>query len=84
MSDEIKMSVSSVTQTKGSKAIYVMFEDRERKAEFVLPECALVSNAGFSREETAALKDYIIKEKESIYGLAKNVDVMDAFMGKKK
>ena len=78
------MSVSSVTQTKGRKAIYVMFEDGTRKAEFVLPECALVSNAGFSGEEISALKDYADREKESIYRLAKNVDVMDAFMKKKK
>ncbi len=83
MSGEIKMSVSSVTQTKNGNAIYVMFEDKDRRAELVLPEYALVKNTGFSSEEISALKDYMDKEKESIYRLAKNVGIMDAFMKKK-
>ena len=81
MSNEIKMSVSSMTRTKDSKAVYVMFSDNEKTAEFTLPGCRVVSNAGFTMEEIDQLKDYITNEQDSIYALAKQVNPMKAFMG---
>ncbi|MBP5310020.1 MAG: hypothetical protein J6Z05_05290 [Lachnospiraceae bacterium] len=81
MSSEIKMSVSSMTRTKDSKAVYVMFSDNEKTAEFSLPGLSLVSNKGFSDEEIEQLRDYINNEQDSIYALAKQVNPMKAFMG---
>ncbi len=42
------MSVSSMTRTKDSKAVYVLFEDGDKKAEIALPDCRFVSGRGFS------------------------------------
>ena len=81
MNSEIKMSVSSMTRTKDNKAVYILFEDGTKNAEFCLPEGKLVSNSGFSDEEIAQLKDYVDNEKDSIYELARQVNPMKAFLG---
>ena len=84
MNSEIKMSVSTMTRSKDSKALYVLFEDGARSAEFALPECRKVSNSGFSDEEIAQLIDYIQNEQDSIYDLAKHINPMKAFLGEIK
>jgi len=84
MSNEIMMSVSSMTRTKDSKAVYVMFTDGDKTAEFSLPGCKVVSNKGFTMEEIDQLKDYIDNEQDSIYSRAKKVNPMKAFMGDAK
>ena len=81
MNSEIKMSVSTMTRTKDDKAVYVVFEDGEKTAEFSLPGAKLVKNDGFSDEELAQLKDYIENERDSIFGLAKKINPMKAFLG---
>ena len=81
MNSEIKMSVSSMTRTKDSKAVYVMFEDAGKSAEIALPECRIVSNKGFDDEEISLLLDYVKNEQDSIYDLAKQINPMKAFMG---
>ncbi len=75
------MSVSSMTRTKDSKAVYVLFQDGVKNAEFSLPGGKMLSNSGFSAEEIDQLKDYVKNEQDSIYALAKTVDPMRAFMG---
>ena len=82
MNSEIKMSVSTMTRTKESKAVYVMFEDGSKSAEFALPEGGLVRNSGFSDEEIAQLKDYVDNEQDSIYDIAKKINPMKSFLGK--
>ena len=81
MNEEIKMSVSSMTRKDDNKAIYVMFEDGAKKAEFVLPEGKLLNNEGFTDEETAQLKDYVLNSQDEIYSVAKKVNPMKVFMG---
>ena len=83
MSNEIKMSVSSMTRTRDSKAVYVMFSDNDKIAEFTLPGLNVISNKGFSDEEINQLKDYMTNEQDAIYALAKQVNPMKAFMGDK-
>ena len=82
MNSEIKMSVSTMTRGKDSKAVYVLFEDGSKTAEFALPECRKVSNNGFSDEEVSQLLDYIQNEQDSIYEVAKKINPMRAFLGK--
>ena len=81
MNPEIKMSVSSMTHTKDSKAVYVLFEDAGKSAEITLPDVKLVSNRGFSEEEIGQLREYVVNEQDSIYELAKGINPMKAFLG---
>ncbi len=81
MNKEIKMSVSTLTRTKDSKAIYVLFTDNEKSAEFALPELQIVCNRGFSEEEIEQLKDYTDNERDRIFEIAKSVDPMKNFLG---
>ncbi|MCR4788405.1 MAG: hypothetical protein K5888_07460 [Lachnospiraceae bacterium] len=82
MNSEIKMSVSSMTRTNENKAVYVLFTDEGKSAEFCLPECELIKNSGFSEEDIAQLKDYVQNEQDAIYEIAKKVNPMKAFLGK--
>ena len=82
MNSEIKMSVSTMTRTKDNKAVYVLFEDGAKSAEFSLPEGKLVRKDGFSDEEIAQLKDYVDNERYSIMDIAKTVNPMKTFLGK--
>ena len=84
MNSEIKMSVSTMTRTKDNKAVYVLFEDGTRSAEFSLPEGKLVSNRGFSDDDVAQLKDYVCNERDEIYGIAKTINPMKAILGEMK
>ena len=80
MSEELRMSVSSMTRTKDSKAVYILFTDGEKSAELTLPECKVISNKGFTDEEIAGLKYYISSDRETIYAMAKKVNPMKAMM----
>ena len=80
MNSEIRMSVSSMTRTKDSKAVYILFEDGKKSAEFCLPEGKLVNSKGFSDEEITRLRDYVQNEQDEIYALAKQVNPMRAFL----
>lgn len=75
------MSVSTMTRTKDSKAVYVLFEDGDKSAEFSIPGGKLINNSGFSEEEVAQLKDYLENEQDSIFDLAKKIDPMKALLG---
>ena len=70
-----------MTRTKDSKAVYVMFEDEHRSAEFALPEGNLVRNNGFSDEEINRLKDYVDNERDSIFDMAKKINPMRELLG---
>lgn len=83
MKDEITMSVSSLIRKDGEKALYVLFSGKDSSAEFVLPEGKLLQGKGFSEEEIAKLQEYVQNEKDSIYSMAREVNPMKAFLGKK-
>ncbi len=81
MNQEIKMSVSSFIRKDGDKAVYVMFYDGEKNAEFVLPDCKLLKNNGFAKEDIDQLLKYVDNERETIFNMAKNVNPIKGFMG---
>lgn len=83
MNSEIKMSVSSMTRTGDQKAVYVLFQDGDKSAEYSLPGCGLVRNKGFSDAELKSLKEYVDNEQDSIYAMAKGVNPIKALMGDK-
>lgn len=84
MNDTVRMSVSSMTRHGDNKAIYVLFTDGDKSAEFTIPGCALLNNKGFDDEEIHQLKEYVENETDYIYSIAKELNPMKAFMGDSK
>ena len=80
MSSEITMSVSMMTRNKDNKAIYVLFTDGDKSAEFSLPGINLISNKGFDIKEIDELKRYIDNEQDKIFKLAKEINPIKAMM----
>ena len=83
MNSEINMTVSTMTRHGDDKAIYVVFSDGTKSAEFALPANRLVSNTGFSDEEIAQLTDYVTNEQDEIFAIAKKINPMKEFLGMK-
>lgn len=81
MNNEISMSVSSMTRKDDKKAIYVMFQDGKKSAEFEVPEIKVLSNDGFTEEEIDQLKEYVANSLDYIYEVSKKVNPMKGFMG---
>ena len=80
MDESMNMSVSEMIKKDGQKTVYVLFTDKNRSAELRLPEGKVMNSAGFEEEELAALELYVQANAESIYEMAKKVNVMDAFL----
>jgi len=78
---DIKMSVSSMTGTKDKKAVYVLFQDHDRTAEFSIPGCNLIRNNGFNDGEVKLLKKYLENEQDTVISMAKEVNPIKALMG---
>ena len=76
LNGEINMSVSSMTRKDGEKAVYVLFADKSRSAEFTLPELKLLNSNGFSTEEIKKLTEYVDNERVQIMELARTVNPM--------
>ncbi len=81
---ELNMSVSTVFQKDGKSCACVSFSDGQRMAEAGIPECTLTKNKGFTPEELSGLKDYLKANKDELMRRAKEINVMDAFMGRKR
>ena len=83
MKDTVNMSVAPVLAKDGKKCAYVSFEEGERCAEGKIPDCVILSNKGFSKEEVSQLEDYMRRELKNLKKMAAGVNVMRAFMGEK-
>lgn len=80
MNSELTMSVSSMTRKGEEKAVYILFRDGSKTAEFALPECRLIRNDGFDENEERQLRDYVNAEQDKIYAMAREVNPLRAFM----
>lgn len=76
----MNMSVSSIVSKNGKREIYVLFTEGSCSAEGRLSDYKLISNKGFSQEEADMLEAFMRKETDRILQMAKNVNVMDAFL----
>ena len=83
MTNSIDMSISSIVPVNGKKAAFVQFSDKEKTADFIVPECRQVSNKGFTEDELKMLLEYVIREKDSIMDMAKGVDPLGKFMNER-
>lgn len=84
MNSEIRMSVSALTRHGEKKAVYVLFCDGAKSAEFAIPEGRLIHNDGFSEEELGQLRDYIKNEQDYLFRIAKEVNPIKGFMGSRQ
>ncbi|MCR5655582.1 MAG: hypothetical protein K6G07_08110 [Lachnospiraceae bacterium] len=82
--DSLKLSVSPIVQKDGKRLAYVTFEDADRSAEGAIPDCKILKNRGFTNEEASMLENYMKDNLVQLKKMAAGVNVMDAFMGKKK
>ena len=80
MNADITMSVSAMTRSKDSKAVYVFFQDENRSAELSLPECKVLKNEGFDEGEIKKLCEYVDCERDVIYNMAKQINPVKALM----
>lgn len=82
MEKSMQMSVSPIIKKKGKMMVYVQFLDGKKKAEGRIPDCKMISSEGFSEKEIAALELYLKSEQGNIMEMAKEVNVMNAFLGR--
>lgn len=80
MSDTLNMSVSQVFRKNGKKYAFVSFTDGIRSAEGKIPDCKIISNKGFRKDEVTKLEDYMHRELAALKRMAADIDVMHAFM----
>ena len=80
ISEKTKVTISGITRTENSKAVYVLIEDENKKAEFSLPGCKLINNKGFNQSELNELREYIDGNQDEIFKLAKSINQMRAMM----
>lgn len=80
ISENIKITISGITRTEDSKAVYVLIEDKTKTAEFSIPGCKIIRNNGFDVNEIGELKDYIDGNQDEIFKLAKGINPFRAMM----
>ncbi len=80
MQEELKMSVSPIVSKDGKREIYVLFGEGSRSAEGRLSDYRISHSIGFTQEEVAMLELYMKREKDTILRMAKNINVLDAFL----
>ena len=78
MSQEVKMSVSPVCTKEDKQYAFVSFSDEKRTAEGRIPECTIISNQGFSKEEVMQLEDYMRRELRTLKRMAAGIRLIDA------
>lgn len=76
----MNMSVSSIVSKDGKREIYVLFTEGPHSAEGRLSDYKMISNNGFTQEEVDMLETYMRRETDRILQMAKNINVMDAFL----
>lgn len=76
----VNMSVSPICVKNGEKYAFVVFTDGDRSAEGKIPDCRLISNKGFTKEEAAQLEAYMQRELSELKKMAAGIRILDAFM----
>ncbi len=77
---EMTMAVSPVCVKDGKQYAFVSFTEGDKMAEGKIPDCVIVSNKGFSAEETEQLEIYMKRELTNLKKMASSVNVLGAFM----
>lgn len=77
MSQEMNMSVSPVCVKEDKQYAFVTFSDEKRTAEGRIPECKIISQKGFTKEEVEQLEDYMRRELRTLKKIAAGIRLID-------
>ena len=82
--DDVKMQVSGICIRENRKTAYVTFsvETEDKYSEWMIPECRMTTNRGFTDEETAQLELYIKMNMGKLKKKAASIDPLRVLMGK--
>lgn len=76
----MNMLISGISEKKGKRIAYVLFEDENRSAEAVIPACKVVSNQNFTQEEVLQLEQYMRDNLAMLKSQAASVNPITAMM----
>ncbi len=77
---ELKMLVSCTFTKDGSTKACVSFEDDNRFAEGLIPDCTITRNNGFSDDEVSRLEAYMTENLETLKRMASDVNPIRKLM----
>ena len=80
MNGSVDIKVSGVFSKSGKQIAYVSFTDGEKNAEGVIPECVIIRNKGFTKDEASQLEAYMKKELTALKKMASGINVVKALM----
>ena len=80
MNGPVDIRVSGICQKDGKKMAYVSFNDGDKNAEGVIPDCVITRNEGFTEDEISQLQDYMKRELQSLKKTAAGINVVKALM----
>ena len=77
----MNMLISGVTTTKdGKNQAHVRFDEGERFAEGIIPECRITKQNGFSNDEIRQLENYLRANLTSLKKEAAKINPIKAMM----
>lgn len=80
MNDELEMSVSPICTKDAQKYAFVSFTDGVRTAEGKIPDCVIISNNGFDKDEVQQLEAYMKQELPQLKKMAAGINVLKNFL----
>lgn len=76
----MNMIVSGVATKEGRQIAYVQFDDGERLAEGIIPDCKIMKQKGFTEEQIAHLEDYMKTNLTALKKEAAKINPFSAIM----
>lgn len=76
----MNMLVSGISVIDGEKKAYILFEDENRSAEGIIPDCKIVKNNGFDDDEIGQLEIYLKCNLGELKKQAASVNPIKAMM----
>ena len=76
----MNMIVSGVTKKDDRPIAYVQFDDGDRLAEGIIPDCKIIKQNGFTELQIAKLEDYMKANLTSLKKEASKINPFSAIM----
>ena len=76
----MKLMISGVSDRDGHKVAYILFQEEDKTAEGIIPDCEILKNDGFSDKELEDIRDYMRDNLEMLKRQAADVNPFKAMM----